>query len=151
MKANERLSKVVRHTGESRASLARRADLIPQRLTDIINEKTKDISFDVADKLANAVPNLNREWLLTGEGDMLIGDTNVTNNGTSQQVAQNVRGHVTQSVTSDLTSTITELTDIIKQSQELASKEQSQTTALIQQLANSQQQISELIQLLKEK
>lgn len=151
MKANERLSKVVGHTGESRASLARRAGLIPQRLTDIINEKTKDISFDVADKLANAVPNLNREWLLTGEGDMLIGDTPITNNGTNQQVAQNVRGHVTQSVTSDLATTISELTEIIKQSQELASKEQSQTTALIQQLANSQQQISELIQLLKDK
>lgn len=155
MKANERLSKVVRHTGESRASLARRADLIPQRLTDIINEKTKDISFDVADKLANAVPNLNREWLLTGEGDMLIGDTSITNNGTSQQVAQNVRGHVTQSVTSDLTSTITELTDIIKQSQELVSTSQEiaitaqrQLNSTLSQLAESQSQITTLIDLI---
>lgn len=115
---------------------------------DDMDEKT--LQNETATKIAKYF-QVDKDWLLTGEGDMLIGDTSITNNGTSQQVAQNVRGHVTQSVTSDLTSTITELTDIIKQSQELASKEQSQTTALIQQLANSQQQISELIQLLKEK
>lgn len=89
MKANERLSKVVGHTGESRASLARRADLIPQRLTDIINEKTKDISFDVADKLANAVPNLNREWLLTGEGDMLLDESGPQGRELEQEVDPN--------------------------------------------------------------
>lgn len=73
MRADERLLKVVEYAGESRAKLARSAGLLPQRLTDIANKKVKEISFDVADKLATAVPQLNREWLLTGEGAMLKG------------------------------------------------------------------------------
>lgn len=71
MRADERLLKVVEYTGESRAKLARSAGLLPQRLTDIANGKVKEISFDVADKIASTVPQLNREWLLTGEGEML--------------------------------------------------------------------------------
>lgn len=76
MRADERLLKVVEYTGESRAKLARSAGLLPQRLTDIANGKVKEISFDVADKIASTVSQLNREWLLTGEGEML------TNTGT---------------------------------------------------------------------
>ena len=151
MELDQRLEQLLSHLGLTRTALADKIGVKVYKLNDISRGQTKRIPSDVLAGINKEFPTISKQWLLTGEGDMLIGDTNVTNNGTSQQVAQNVRGHVTQSVTSDLTSTITELTDIIKQSQELASKEQSQTTALIQQLANSQQQISELIQLLKEK
>lgn len=147
MDLNARIYKYLEYKGITAKEMETRASLS----NGAVSKMGDGTRRSTIDKVSNAFPDLNTAWLLTGEGDMLIGDASITNNGTSQQVAQNVRGHVTQSVTSDLTSTITELTDIIKQSQELASKEQSQTTALIQQLANSQQQISELIQLLKEK
>lgn len=132
MKANERLSKVVGHTGESRASLARRADLIPQRLTDIINEKTKDISFDVADKLANAVPNLNREWLLTGEGDMLTSrDTTVTGSGNAVNTVTGNGNKVSANVAGDFADLASKFSEALKTSQEQLSSSQCQIDRLI--------------------
>lgn len=155
MDANEILEKVLEETRESRAGLAKSIGLQPHRLQDIARGKSKEFPYEVADKIASAYPQFSRKWLLTGEGDMLIGDASITNNGTSQQVAQNVRGHVTQSVTSDLTSTITELTDIIKQSQTLVSTSQEiaitaqrQLNSTLNQLTESQNQITALIDLI---
>lgn len=147
MDLNARIYKYLEHKGITAKEMETRASLSNGAVSKMGNGTRRS----TIDKLSNAFPDLNTVWLLTGEGDMLIGDTPITNKGTSQQVAQNVRGHVTQSVTSDLTSTITELTDIIKQSQAIASTSQEIAITAQRQLANSQQQISELIQLLKDK
>lgn len=123
-----------------------------------VNSISKGLGDEYMTRLIEKYPTLNIPWLLTGEGDMLIGDASITNNGTSQQTAQNVRGHVTQSVTSDLTTTITELTDIIKQSQSLVSTSQEiaitaqrQLNNTLSQLAESQNQITTLIDLINRK
>lgn len=106
------------------------------------------------DKVSKAFPDLNTVWLLTGEGDMLIGGTTTTSS-TRRQVDRNIRGHITQSATSDLISTITELTDLIKQSQTLVSTSQEiaitaqrQLNNTLNQLTESQNQVTALIDLL---
>lgn len=43
----------------------------PQIIYDIRNGKTKRISFDLANKISSVFPEINRVWLLTGEGQML--------------------------------------------------------------------------------
>lgn len=147
------LKEYFRNQGVTQQEIAESMGVSQAYIGKILNGD-RAIGKQTAEKL-NTLYGFSRGWLLTGEGDMLIGDTNVTNNGTSQQVAQNVRGHVTQSVTSDLTSTITELTDIIKQSQELVSTSQEiaitaqrQLNSTLSQLAESQSQITTLIDLI---
>ena len=43
----------------------------PQAIYDIQNGKTKNISAKMADKIISAFPEIDRSWLLTGEGNML--------------------------------------------------------------------------------
>ena len=45
----------------------------PQAIYDIIKGKTKSISPSMANKILSVFPEIDRGWLLTGEGDMLRG------------------------------------------------------------------------------
>lgn len=47
----------------------------PQAIYDIQSGKTKSISSKMADKIISAFPEINRSWLLAGEGEMLHGAT----------------------------------------------------------------------------
>lgn len=71
MDASEVLLKILDYTGESRASLSKRIGLPPYRLQDIARGKTSEMPYEVADKLKKEFPAISREWLLTGDGDML--------------------------------------------------------------------------------
>lgn len=42
----------------------------PQAIYDIQKLKTKNITSKMADKIISVYPDINRTWLLTGEGDM---------------------------------------------------------------------------------
>ena len=123
-----------------------------------VNSISKGLGDEYMTRLIEKYPTLNIPWLLTGEGDMLIGDTNVSGN---HSLGVN-NGSVTHSFNSQLESSFlkafepsqTQLTTTLAQlstSQTQLINSQSQTTALIEQLAKSQQQISELINLLKDK
>ena len=43
----------------------------PQAIYDIQSGKTKNISAKMADKIISVFPEVDRSWLLTGEGNML--------------------------------------------------------------------------------
>lgn len=43
----------------------------PQIIYDIIKEKTKSISNNISIKITSVFPEINKTWLLTGEGEML--------------------------------------------------------------------------------
>lgn len=54
-------------------------------------KQTKGVSGNLLDKVCNTFPELNRAWLLTGEGDMLntniaIGDANTQVSGNHNKV-----------------------------------------------------------------
>lgn len=49
----------------------------PQAIYDIQSGKTKNISAKMADKIISAFPEIDRSWLLTGEGNMLKESTDM--------------------------------------------------------------------------
>ena len=49
----------------------------PQAIYDIQKGKTKSISQNMANKILSAFPELNKSWLLSGEGNMLKNNVNV--------------------------------------------------------------------------
>lgn len=75
MTAKEILEKLLSHTGLTINSLATEIGLSrAQALYDIQNEKTKSITPSMADRIIQKFSDVNRVWLLTGEGDMLASD-----------------------------------------------------------------------------
>lgn len=72
MNGNEIINKLLEHTGLTPSTFAKKlGEKRPQRIYDIQNGKTKKLSREIADKISSAFPEINRTWLLTGEGDML--------------------------------------------------------------------------------
>ena len=50
----------------------------PQAIYDIQKGKTKSISSSMANKILSVFPELNKSWLLSGEGNMLKSNVNVS-------------------------------------------------------------------------
>lgn len=72
LEANEILEKVLEYTQENCQSLAKGIDVIPQRLYDIARGRTKTITYDLADRIAKKYPIINKTFLQSGEGEMLL-------------------------------------------------------------------------------
>lgn len=73
---SEILNKILDYTNETKNSLAIKIGLLrSQNLYDIEKGKVKRISSDLSEKIIAKYPNINREWILTGIGEMLLDDT----------------------------------------------------------------------------
>lgn len=71
MTASERVFNLLKYTGLSARALAKKLELKgPQIFYDIKAGKC-GISKDLADKIQEKFQNINKTWLLTGEGEML--------------------------------------------------------------------------------
>ena len=51
-----------------------------QAIYDIVSGKTKRISDKLANQIISEFPEINKAWLLTGEGEMLKNTTAITDN-----------------------------------------------------------------------
>ena len=72
MDAKERIEKLLEMNGLNAKTLSERIGLDrPQALYDILNGKTKSITEKMAVKIISAFPNIQKVWLITGEGDIL--------------------------------------------------------------------------------
>ena len=68
----EVIAKVLAYTKLNAKQLAERIGLDrPQAIYDILKGKTKSISPAMANKILSVFPEIDRGWLMTGEGDML--------------------------------------------------------------------------------
>ena len=79
----EVIAKVLAYTKLNAKQLAELIGLDrPQAIYDILKGKTKSISPAMANKILSVFPEIDRGWLMTGEGDMLragfhhLGDNN---------------------------------------------------------------------------
>lgn len=72
MNAPERLQAILNYENLNANTLADSLGFDkPQRLYDVLNGKTKNISEKLADIILNIYPYYNKVWLLTGVGSML--------------------------------------------------------------------------------
>lgn len=72
MDAKGRIEKVLEINSLNAKTLSERIGLDrPQAIYDIINGKTKTITEKMAFKIISAFPNIQKVWLLTGEGNVL--------------------------------------------------------------------------------
>ena len=85
MKGADILNKLLKYSELNGKSFSEKIGLIrPQSIYDIQNGKTRNISPSMANKIISVFPEVNRVWLLTGEGEMLKnGIAHETDNGTS--------------------------------------------------------------------
>ena len=79
MELNERISLVVKHSRLTKSEFTRRLGLkTTAGVFQLINGKTKSLSHEMKTKILESYPEINQEWLETGEGEML--KTNYTQN-----------------------------------------------------------------------
>lgn len=76
MEAKDRMKSILEHYGLNVPAFAEKTGIkTGQRVYDIMSGKTKSISIGMVDKITSCFPNINKAWLLTGDGSMLLDDT----------------------------------------------------------------------------
>lgn len=76
MDAKDRIMQIANYYGLNAKTLSERIGLDrPQAIYDIINGKTKNITEKMAVKIISAFSEINKSWLISGEGEM-IGSSN---------------------------------------------------------------------------
>lgn len=69
---NQRIDMLVQKADAgNRSAFARRVDITPGAVSEMIGGRMSKPGFDVLQKIVLALPTLNRDWLLLGEGEML--------------------------------------------------------------------------------
>jgi len=73
MNDKERIEELLYHFRMMQKDFAEKCGILPETIADIKREK-HGISKRVFGKIIKAFPEVNKEWLATGDGEMLIGD-----------------------------------------------------------------------------
>lgn len=71
----ERIAKIIQQFCESKADFARKVGEKPQTVSNWV---ARDNGNNVLNKIVEAFPQINKDWLMTGHGDMLISGNKVT-------------------------------------------------------------------------
>lgn len=86
MEISDRLRQILEYYNLKVPKFASSIGINQQRIYDVLQGRTKSITYELGDAIQNAYPYININWLRTGEGEMLL-----TTPGT--QVYNNVSGH----------------------------------------------------------
>lgn len=132
-------------------------------ISQIINEKVKEPK-DFIDRLSAFVPDLNKSWLETGEGAMLIGSQD--NHGGGQHFHGPITGPNPQFAGHDFTNNppcsfgaeidkivaaMTAQADLTKEAHELTRRAQDQVDRAQAQVDVAQQQMNRLLSIIEQK
>lgn len=71
----ERIAKIIQQFCESKADFARKVGEKPQTVSNWV---ARDNGNNVLNKIVEAFPQINKDWLMTGHGDMLISGNKIT-------------------------------------------------------------------------
>lgn len=66
----DQILKIIEYSGCSTSAFANKIGYNQSNLSKVINRK-RDVNNNLIDAICNEFPEINRTWLLTGEGDML--------------------------------------------------------------------------------
>jgi DNA-binding XRE family transcriptional regulator len=140
MKGSEKINKLLEHFSLNPSDFAKVVGLrYAQNIYDIQKDKV-DISKQIAAKITTAFPEINKNWLLTGEGEMMKIDKSENNVNGNNNISVAGKGN---KVNSDVLLSIIELQkgyqEMMKASQIHLSESQTQMNRLlsiIEQLNN---------------
>lgn len=163
MELSNIIDKLLKYSGLTRTAFARKIGVNPQKLHDIVRGQTTRIPSDVLAGITREFPTINTEWLLTGEGAMIV-EPNEQHASTASGSINQINGH-NNNINSNNIGNVPTATyrtdgapDEIKAITNALITSQAQTNMLIERLAIAQNQlltaqanISELIELLKKK
>lgn len=77
MELKDRIQRIIEYYGLNPSSFSVRIHAkTKQAIYDLLNEKTKTLSVSMQDKILSCFPEINKAWLLAGEGEM-FNTTNV--------------------------------------------------------------------------
>lgn len=126
MNAKERIEAILEHYDITAAKLAQRIGArTTQSIYDILHGQTKTITSTMEKKILSCFSDINRTWLLTGEGEMIKptvqqlanGDNDIQINGSNNKV--------------NLSSTLDKAINEISEQRKLVSKAQEQIDRLL--------------------
>jgi hypothetical protein len=118
MTIKERFEKLIQHfsNGNKRA-FAEMIGVAPTVIENIVGKREGNPSFDILQKTIFAIEDLNTEWLLTGNGQMLKNNQIIGDVDNSNIVGANVNGTGIH-----INGASSELVDVIKKQQEQMDK-----------------------------
>jgi len=94
MNAGEIIGAILEIKGLNAKSFSERIGLDrPQAIYDIQKGKVRSVSAKMCDKILSVYPDLNRVWILTGEGPMFIDMVGDEVNGDGGNLQKTVIGH----------------------------------------------------------
>ena len=107
---NERISSIVDAFFNGNVSLmSRSADLKQSTLRDIVGDKKCSPSFETLQKIVEiSTVKINPEWLITGNGNMIIDETYINDSIAVQKIVNHIQQNEAKVYASDLTSSIME-------------------------------------------
>jgi hypothetical protein len=90
---NQRFEQLIRKFDNgNRSAFARRVDLTPGTIADIVGGRFNKPRFEVLQKVFYALPNLNKDWLMFGEGPMTLDNEPVGPPWASRKAQHNQQG-----------------------------------------------------------
>lgn len=106
----------------------------PQAIYDIQNGKTKNISQGMVDKIISVFPEIDRVWLLTGDGEMLRESHSTSPVGNAATSADKSEMQQTQGSPAPTTENITNLIAITREAMAVIREQSAQMNRLITQV-----------------
>ena len=109
MEVSERIQKILDYSGLNISQFSRTAGFVtPQAVREMLNGRTKSISKSAESKILKAFPQLNIDWLKTGEGEMLRSNYTQTIHG-GEKIVQH--GTINETASTDILAVISSHND----------------------------------------
>lgn len=142
MKGSEIINLILNELGVKAPTFAKEIGLKYQRILDIQIGKTQKISSQVAEAIIEKYPQFNRNWLLTGEGEMIL-------NGIHQNISGNGNTAVAGNGNTVQSSDMARALDEIAEQRRLAAKAVDEIAEQRKLAVKTQEQIDRLLSIIE--
>lgn len=85
----ERIEKIIQYSGLPARKIAIQIGVSASNISEIRKGNVRTISLGMADKLVAQYPEISKMWLITGEGEMFIKDTNIQQSIVAENIMNN--------------------------------------------------------------
>lgn len=145
----DRINKLMDAFSITRYSLASSSGISPSNLNKmLLGELT--ITDKTLNKICLSFPQVNKEWLLSGEGDMLKTGVSMIQNGNGGVHQQGHAGSILNQ-TANSEKLVMEFIDGLKAQSVLTERSMSQTDKVIEELAEQRKLMDRLISIIENK